>query len=134
MKRHTCHDCGCKEGELHEFGCDMEVCPFCGGQLISCDCVYERLDIECSPGSYVYEHGLTEKQEEKWLDILEEKGRRPYILWPNLCIHCGKLWPEMFHVCDEEWEKYIDPAKRSKMVCEECWNWIKEIQNKNGGG
>ena len=38
-----CHDCGAKEGELHKYGCDMERCPFCGGQLFSCNCAYEKL-------------------------------------------------------------------------------------------
>lgn len=33
-----CHDCGISKGGLHHPGCDMERCPRCGGQLISCDC------------------------------------------------------------------------------------------------
>jgi hypothetical protein len=33
-----CHDCGAKSGYLHHNGCDMESCPKCGGQLLSCDC------------------------------------------------------------------------------------------------
>lgn len=33
-----CHDCGCKPGNFHHSGCDMEECPQCHGQLISCDC------------------------------------------------------------------------------------------------
>ena len=35
-----CHDCGIvnKKGNTHHFGCDMERCPKCKGQLISCDC------------------------------------------------------------------------------------------------
>lgn len=129
MERHICHDCGCREGEIHEFGCDIERCPFCGGQLISCDCVYEKLNLDCSLGSYTYEHGLTKEQEERWLKILTERGRRRYIQYPNICIYCGKLWPEMFSVSDEEWEKYIDPDKRGEMICKECWDWIKEIQD-----
>lgn len=36
-----CHDCGIKnvKGNVHHYGCDMERCPKCGKQLISCDCV-----------------------------------------------------------------------------------------------
>jgi hypothetical protein len=31
IRRATFGDCGVKEGRLHIFECDMEVCPFCGG-------------------------------------------------------------------------------------------------------
>ena len=39
----TCGDCGCKLDEQHFMGCDIERCPACGMQLISCDChpIYE---------------------------------------------------------------------------------------------
>lgn len=35
-----CHDCGIlnKPGNVHHVNCDMERCPKCGDQLISCDC------------------------------------------------------------------------------------------------
>jgi len=33
-----CHDCGVGLGDLHHPRCDMEQCPRCGGQAISCEC------------------------------------------------------------------------------------------------
>jgi hypothetical protein len=33
-----CGDCGVVVGGFHHFGCDMEQCPRCGRQLITCDC------------------------------------------------------------------------------------------------
>ena len=36
-----CHDCGIvnKPGNYHHPGCDIERCPRCEGQLISCGCL-----------------------------------------------------------------------------------------------
>ncbi len=134
MKRARCHDCDVLEGEIHELSCDMERCPFCGRQLITCGCCYDFLKLRdykrfsktegLSPD--IYSNGLTDKLENEWLKILQEKGRIPYIQYPIVCCKCGQLWPELFNAPNEEWEKYVEPSMRDKVLCKECYNQIKK--------
>lgn len=37
----ACHDCRVIKGELHVPGCDVEECPACGAQAITCECMDE---------------------------------------------------------------------------------------------
>ena len=43
-----CMDCHIlnKEGNIHHFGCEVEKCPICGGQLVYCDCDIELDAVE----------------------------------------------------------------------------------------
>jgi hypothetical protein len=48
-KVQPCGDCCVINGEFHVPGCDIERCPRCSGQLISCGCwdVVEAEDLLC---------------------------------------------------------------------------------------
>jgi len=129
-----CHDCNAKEGQYHELGCDMERCPFCGGQLISCDCCYKHLgllDYKKNGKIYdgltkdVYMNGLSQDQEKKWEAILREKGRIPWVEIPNICCLCGAKYPSMFMTKD--WEKYVIPPLQNEELCKSCYEEMKRL-------
>lgn len=64
-----CPSCCAITGELHELGCPVEVCPWCGGQFIGCNCRFEQLGQDT----------ITEETDLQRLEnMLEERGRIPY--------------------------------------------------------
>ena len=64
-----CPACHAQTGETHELGCPVEVCPWCGGQLIHCDCRYEQLGLDAL---------VTEEELMQFEALLEERGRIAY--------------------------------------------------------
>jgi hypothetical protein len=37
-KQSHCHDCNVHFNGFHHFPCEVEICPRCSGQFISCGC------------------------------------------------------------------------------------------------
>lgn len=133
-----CHDCQCEEGQLHDHGCDMERCPFCGHQLISCDCKFTKLGFKYEfSAKYsglpedIYKEGLPDNLYDRWTAILEKEGRIPYIRYHLVCRQCGQKDPEMFNVPDWEWKYYIQRSARQVVICQDCYNNIKKVIDKH---
>jgi len=79
----TCADCGVRSGELHDLFCTKERCPFCGGQLASCECIGSVLKLTHEEQQLVDEYiddsipPLCEIMQ-RWRDALTAKGRFPF--------------------------------------------------------
>lgn len=72
----TCGDCGCHLGEQHLVMCDIERCPCCGLQLISCNCgvIYELDDEKLKNIDYYIDMQKRENiEQEKMFKKLEEE-------------------------------------------------------------
>lgn len=126
-----CGDCGRMEGEIHMAGCDMERCPWCGGQLISCGCPHRVLRLRG-------DKTLTGRQAERFAGLLEAKGRVPYVRWPLLCARCGGKQPTLYRseVGAGDWDRYVQMDVRDAWLCDPCYARIKKVvdERSNLGG
>lgn len=64
-----CPACHAASGEYHELGCPVEICPWCGGQLIRCSCRYDQLQLDAI---------TSEDELARFEVLLDERGRIPY--------------------------------------------------------
>jgi hypothetical protein len=68
----NCPGCGCAPGEFHQLAeCPHEVCPFCGGKLMFCECCSKITNTDP-------EVDFTDEEWEEYLRLLDKKGRIPY--------------------------------------------------------
>jgi len=69
LNANLCPACSVSHGEYHTLGCPVEICPWCGGQFIHCQCRFTKLKVnEFSSGSKI----------DELRSILEQQGRVPY--------------------------------------------------------
>ncbi len=99
-----CGDCLAQEGELHEAGCDHEICPICKRQLLSC-------------------------QKHTWEDF-KDNEREPFFQEVSCCARCSETMPDLFMVSNEEWEKICGVTfNKEDILCSTC---IEFITSKRG--
>ena len=95
MTSPDCHNCACKLGDLHDPGCAVEQCPRCGGQAISCHCIYEINGMDAteldSEHPEIYTNGPTKEMQARW-DAEWGKRRLSWTgVWPGVaeCVEFG---------------------------------------------
>ena len=66
-----CPDCACEKGQPHKGGCDIERCPECGGQRLTCGHITDLPDLPWTgvfPGlAEAAELGLFCYWDKRWL-------------------------------------------------------------------
>jgi hypothetical protein len=95
LEKTPCKSCGVKLGELHEFCCVAEECPYCRGKAFSCPCSYRILQLgwggrtakewramrkKHEPTFDRNQHirPLTSEERRKWGVAIMKKGPIPY--------------------------------------------------------
>lgn len=69
MDEDICPACHAEAGEFHELGCPVELCPWCGGQLVHCSCRYDQLGVDAIS---------SEAELLQFEALVEARGRIPY--------------------------------------------------------
>ena len=117
MKMETnrpCPDCAVKVGEKHQHGCDVQRCPLCEGQLLSCSCVYKVNGMDPATlerdHEKVYGEGPTEEMWAKFDAEVEKKGG--YQTWTG-------EWPGIAECRDRGWycQDGFGPSSRWGSFC-----------------
>jgi len=128
-------ECGVEEGQLHNWYCRREHCPFCDLEFsFGCDCMYMMLGLQSRNNSpitdylteEIYNDGLNEEQTAEWFRICCVRGRIPFVYVPQMCSRCGCLWPEFFMVQDVVWYYYTTPNLNDKLLCLDCFQYIRQ--------
>ncbi len=103
-----CGDCAVGEGDLHEEGCDNEICPVCKWQRLMC-----------------LSHG-------KKCDISKAK-REPHISKPVLhCTKCGVLYPDFFMVSKDRWKRVCGLTyPLDSVLCRSCFDKVEKIRGES---
>lgn len=120
----NCGDCGAVPGAYHQPGCDVERCPRCGGQQISCSCIYVVNDINVDrmeeDHPEIFHEGPTDGMYHRWDHEWKDRRLRWTGVWPGvvecheLGFFCRDLWQDTGEPVVGPWD--FDEQERRGMV------------------
>ena len=114
----TCVECSAKIGQIHnKWCCDIESCPFCGGQLMTCDCVNNLMDIVLNRVDADTVDCFTPSEKKRWIDLIGDLRFR----WQEV-LDSPYETQDMYFDSPPEWcttyEQFEDFKKISKTFLE----------------
>jgi len=65
----ACPHCAAREGQLHQWNCSHERCPFCGSMGMECECSYKLDEAVLHPGLRRLPRGMTAAHVERWREL-----------------------------------------------------------------
>lgn len=127
----TCGDCGAQPQEFHDSGCGKERCPMCGGQIISCGCIYEYCGMPVAmleaDHPEIYSGGPTLEMYAKWDDFYIPRRMRWTGFYPGTaeCREYG-FWCRMtpndgWQPCDKSHPEATEDLNRLILECDWCF-------------
>jgi hypothetical protein len=129
MSRKNCHDCNAEIGQNHMDGCDVERCPLCGGQMLSCGC-RESFESERIPwnGKWPGEEECEEYGFYSYFDPKDPKAdKKNYGHIP-----CDKDDPRASHDLNRLYKECVWSKEEKKMVLPDSAK-VPAIGVKQGG-
>lgn len=107
-----CPDCGVLPNQPHQHGCDVERCRLCGGQAISCDCVYKlaNMNMDTMERDFpeVYKKGPTQEMYNRYDEEVNKFGGR--LVWTG-------IWPGVVECREFGWYSKMIPGKPGWHAC-----------------
>ena len=92
-----CGDCGVKPGGFHHLGCDLQRCPLCRRQFITCDCVFDEdgppdvpLHLTMAPGTPISD-AFDDAPVDRFFDDNGDAAERRWLNGQEVIIHYTDL-------------------------------------------